>query len=148
MSNKVKTTQRGATRNQSTADFTRENPFLFGNRYSEAVFLNNTGAELKAMAGLLVLRDVATAGQIKPAIAGDTLADVIGILACEGENTMADAGTLNVNYCLKGDIDASLLIFPDGVTLDTVVGNKTVKDILTDLGFVLFNVTENSKFDN
>ena len=144
----VEATQRNATRNQSTVDFERKNMFLFGNRYQEAVFLNNTGAEETFTAGSLVLRDIATAGQIKPAIAGVTLADVIGILAVDGTVVLADAGTTQCNYCIKGDIDASLLQLPATVTLDTVVGNKTLKDILTDLGFVLFNVTENSKTDN
>lgn len=144
----VEATQRNATRNQSTVDFERKNMFLFGNRYQEAVFLNNTGSEETFTAGSLVLRDIANAGQIKPAIAGATLADVIGILAIDGTVVLAAAATAQCNYAIKGDIDASLLQFPATVTLDTVVGNKTLKDILTDLGFVLFNVTENSKTDN
>lgn len=77
-----------------------------------------------------------------------TLASVIGILKIEGENTMLNATSLSANYALGGDIDAGLLILPLGVTLDTVVGSKTLKDILTALGFVLNNVTELSKFDN
>jgi hypothetical protein len=77
-----------------------------------------------------------------------TLANVIGILKIEGINTMADAASLSANYCISGDIDASLLILPDGVTLDSMVGSKALKDVLTALGFVLNNVTEYSKFDN
>jgi hypothetical protein len=77
-----------------------------------------------------------------------TLANVIGILKIEGENLMADAASLTANYALNGDIDASLLILPTGVTLDTIVGSKALKDVLTALGFVLNNVTELSKFDN
>ena len=77
-----------------------------------------------------------------------TLANVIGILKIEGINTMADATSLSANYCISGDIDASMLILPDGVTLDSMVGSKALKDILTALGFVLNNVTEMSKFDN
>lgn len=76
------------------------------------------------------------------------LADVIGILKIEGQNTMANGASLTANYCLSGDIDASLLILPLGVTLDTMVGNKALKDVLTALGFVLNNVTELTKFDN
>lgn len=77
-----------------------------------------------------------------------TLANVIGILKIEGENTMVDGASLSANYALQGDIDASLLILPLGVTLDTVVGSKALKDVLTALGFILNNVTELSKFDN
>lgn len=77
-----------------------------------------------------------------------TLANVIGILKIEGQNTMANNASLTANYALSGDIDASLLVLPSGVTLDTVVGSKALKDVLTALGFVLNNVTELSKFDN
>ena len=52
------------------------------------------------------------------------------------------------SYCISGDIDASMLILPDGVTLDSIVGSKALKDVLTAQGFVLNNVTECSNFDN
>lgn len=76
------------------------------------------------------------------------LADVIGILKIEGINTMVNAASLKANYCISGDIDAGMLILPLGVTLDSMVGNKALKDILTAQGFVLKNVTELSKYDN
>ena len=152
----VETTQRDATRNQSTADFERKNIFTFGNRYSEAIFKNNTGAELIAVAGILVVRDTSAPTKVIPAAYDllaeptpiNTLGDVIGILNVEGEITLANNGEINCNVCISGDVDASLLVLPAGVTLNTVVGNKILKDVLTDLGFVLHNVTENSNFDN
>lgn len=77
-----------------------------------------------------------------------TLANVIGILKIEGTVTLLDTESVNANYALSGDIDASMLILPLGVTLDSIVGSKALKDILTALGFVLNNVTEGTKFDN
>lgn len=77
-----------------------------------------------------------------------TLANVIGILKIDGINTMANAASLSANYALSGDIDTSLLILPNGVTLDSMVGSKALKDILTALGFVLYNVVETTKYDN
>lgn len=77
-----------------------------------------------------------------------TMANVIGILKIEGINEMANAASLPANYCISGDIDASMLILPVGLTLDSVVGSKSVKDILTALGFVLNNTIELSKFNN
>jgi hypothetical protein len=141
----VKATQRNATRNQSTVDYSKNNIFTYGNRYAEAEFLNDTGADLDASDGILVLRSAV--GQIKPAIAGATLADVIGILKLD-DVTLVDTDTAKANYCVSGDIDAGLLKLPAGVTLDTMVGGKALRDLLTDLGFILNNVTENSKFDN
>ena len=147
----VTATQRDATNNQSTVDFVRENIFTFGNRYQTGTFINDSGAEATFSAGSLVLRDTTTANQIKPAIAGATLIDVIGILAIDGTSTLADDGTItDASYCVKGDIDASLLQLPATVTLDTVPAGatKNLRDILTDLGFILNNVTENSKTAN
>lgn len=76
------------------------------------------------------------------------LANVIGILKLEGVNTLADGATLSANMCIDGDIDATNLILPDGVTLDTIVGSKALKDILTSQGFVLNNVIEGTKYNN
>lgn len=78
-----------------------------------------------------------------------TLANVIGILkTTNGLTTLANAGSMNANYCISGDIDAGMLILPNGVTLDSIVGSKALKDILTALGFVLNNVIEGTKYDN
>lgn len=77
-----------------------------------------------------------------------TLANVIGILKIEGLNTIANGGTISANYAISGDIDAGMLILPLGVSLDSIVGSKSLKDVLTALGFVLNNVTEGTNFDN
>jgi len=78
-----------------------------------------------------------------------TLANVIGILkVSNGVTTLANAASMNANYCVSGDIDAGMLILPLGVTLDSMVGSKALKDILTALGFVLNNVVEGTKYDN
>lgn len=145
--NTVDTTQRNATRNQSTADFQRKSIFTFGNRFSEAIFKNDSGALLVATAGILVRRDTANPTKVIP-VTALTLADTIGILAIEGEVEMAIAADINCNYCIEGDIDGEFLVLPAGVTLNTVVGNKILKDILTDLDFVINNVVDGSKFDN
>mgnify|MGYP003142503859 CR=1 FL=1 len=146
----INATQRNATRNQSTVDYSLENLFLFGNRYQTATFKNDTGAEATFKSGFLVLRDTSAPANIIPAIAGSTLANVIGVLKLDSDTTLADAGTTPANYCIGGDIDVNLLQLPATVTLDTVVGTtgKCLRDFLTDLGFVLKNVVENSKFDN
>lgn len=75
------------------------------------------------------------------------LANIIGILKV-ADIELANAATTPANYALSGDIDAGLLILPLGVTLSTMVGSKALKDVLTDLGFVLHNVIENTKFNN
>lgn len=145
---KVKRVLRGGTRNQSTADFSRHSLFTYGNRYQDATFNNNTGGALTAEEGILVTRDVAT-NKIVPALDDlSNLADVIGILNISGEVVMADGDDISACFCTMGDIDAGELVLPGVATLNTTVGNKNLIDILTGLGFVVKNVTENSQFDN
>jgi len=250
-------TQRNATRNQSTVDYSIDNIFLYGNRYANGVLVNNIGEAINAQDGFLVVRNsgsfetatakfvalttgqtmiiagltytstgATTAAQLAAAFANlavgattgagtgtgaysgaltaystgavvgaslDTvvftastvgnktdltatgtgtsptftivggtagvdegfspatsanLANVIGVLKIDGLVPLANAASINAYYALSGDIDAGLLVLPVGVTLDTVVSGKALKDILTALGFVLKNVTELSKFGN
>lgn len=142
----VYATQRNATNNQSTVDFQRDNIFMFQNRFQEAVLVNKGVSAVEMATGMLVVRDTGTAGQVELAASG-TLANVIGITFMNPV-TLAQNETSEINYAISGDIDVSLLELPSGVTLDTTVGAKALRDILTDLGFVLQNVTETSKFDN
>lgn len=248
-------TQRNATRNQSTVDFLVQNIFLYGNRYSTGVLVNNLGEDLVAKDGYLVVRNAGTfetatvdfdtaltagqtmilggltytstgtttvdelatafanlsdgattgagtaTGSYSGALTGYStganlgagrvvftastvgnktdlsatgtgtaptitivngssgtvdgfipatsanLANVIGILKTD-DITLANGETANANYATCGDIDSTMLILPLGVTLDSIVGSKSLKDVLTGLGFVVRNVTENSQFDN
>lgn len=112
--------------------------------------VTNLAATGTGSAAATITTVAGTAGTVNgfsPATSAN-LADVIGILKVEGVVTLANAATTNAYYGIKGDIDTSLLVLPAGVTIDSMVGNKALKDILTDLGFVLFNVKETTKFDN
>lgn len=242
-------TIRDSTRNQSTADFYKQNLFVYGNRYVDGVLVNNLGETMEARRGFLVARNAGTfetatfefaeladtetiiiagltytasgttsAATVAAAFAsltdGDTgtgqlsgtltgyntsavletdkivfnaatvgnktdlaatgtgsvtsttiingssgtqngfspvtptnLSDVIGVLNIH-DTDLEDGQTISANYAINGDLDSSLLVLPIGVYLDSMVGNKSLKDILTSLGFVLLNVTEGSKFDN
>lgn len=144
----AKVTQRDNTRNQSTVDISHSHIFMGSNGFEESVFLNNTGAELTLKPGSLVLRNGAAPLQIIPAVADATIANVIGVIAIENEVVLADAATLNVNYCTKGKVDETLLSLPGAYTLDTVQANRTVKDHLNALGFELVATVENTKLDN
>jgi hypothetical protein len=53
-------TQRNATRNQSTVDYTSQNIFTYGNRYATGLFINNIGETLEAQDGILVVRNSGT----------------------------------------------------------------------------------------
>lgn len=142
-------TQRNATRNQSTVDITRKKIFTYGNRFREAILKNDTAGSVTINNGSLVLRHATIADTIIPAIAGATLANIIGVLfLSEDSITLAAGAVANVNYCIEGDVDGGLLSLPATVTLDTVVGGKAVKDLLTDIGIIANVVTEIAKTDN
>ena len=139
--------QRNATRNQSTVDYTQEIIFLSENDSRSAVFKNNTSSNLDLEQGIMVLRDVST-GYVVPAVAGDTLQDIIGIVRFDGVTTLAAEETANIDYAFNGQIDSGLIVFPATVDLNTTVGNKKLVDVLTEKGFNPRPVTDNSNFDN
>ena len=137
-----------STRNQSTANFSTGKLFIFDNRYKEGVFKNITAGVLEHQGGNLVVRSKTIANGFEPATA-DNLADVVGVSAFCGSKQFAAGETANINIGTKGTIDGNLLELPTGVTLNTVVGNKTLTDILEDLGLhVDTSAVEHTKFDN
>lgn len=141
--------QVSATNNQSNAVYQQKKIFIWENRYVEGIFTNSTGATITLIAGQLVLRDTAVAKGVKLAVAGATLADTLGILAVEGTQDVPAGATALVNYCAEGTVDGTMLALPTGVTLDTVVGAKSVEDIINALGMhVDRSAVENTKQDN
>jgi hypothetical protein len=146
MSNTV--TQRNVTRNQSTADYEFKRIFVFDNRFEKGSFRNTTAAAITLLPASLVARDTAVVNGFRPVTAGN-LADVIGISANEESIGLVVNGTTNINICTKGTIDAIYLALPATVTLNTVVGNKTLKDVLEAIGFHIdTSSVEHTKFDN
>ena len=137
-----------STRNQSTVNFTRKNLFILDNRFTEGVFKNTTGANFTLQAGQLVARDTSVPGGFKPVTSGN-LADTIGISAYEGETVLAANQTANMNIGTKGTIETTALVLPATVTLDTAVGNKSLRDVLEALGFHLNEgAVEMTEIDN
>lgn len=142
----AKINQRDVTRNQSTLDITHSHIFIGCNSFEEAVFLNNTGADLILEPGTLMLRDAS--GKVVPAVDDATIANVIGVIFLEEEVTVLDGAELNVNYATEGKLDETKLVLPGATTLDTVIANKTVKDHLNAVGFALTATINNNKLDN
>jgi hypothetical protein len=91
----------------------------------------------------------ATTGSGFIPVTSSNLADVIGVVAIEGVNALGSGDSIACNICTKGTIDGNLLTLPSGVTLETVVGNKELRDVLESLGLhVDTSTVENTKFDN
>ncbi len=81
------------------------------------------------------VQGTATSGTSFIPVTSSNLADVIGITALEGSITLPDSESSFISLGTKGGIDGGKLTLPSGVTLDTVVGNKTLRDILEAIGF-------------
>lgn len=141
-------TQTVSTRNQSTANFETKKLFIFDNRFVEGVFKNTGVADFTLEGGILVARDTAVPNGFKPVTAAN-LADTIGISAYEGSTVLIPNATANINIGTKGTVEINNIIFPATVTLATVVGNKTLRDVLEGIGFHLNEgAVEMTDFDN
>jgi hypothetical protein len=138
--------QRNSTRNQSTADITFGEIFLFDNRFQEGVFKNNTAASINISKGILVVRDTTVVNGLIPATTAN-LANVVGIADVD-DLTLAASATANISFGTKGTVNETLLVLPATVTLDTAVGSITLRDTLEKLGFHLEATVEHTKFDN
>lgn len=141
-------TQRNATRNQSTADYSHKCIFLFDNRFREEVLVlstpvSNEEVDNQAVEGKLVVRNGTDISLATDA----NLANVIGILKMDESVEIPDTGSVNVNIGTKGTIDETGLVLPDGVTLSTAVGSITLRDKLESIGFHLEETIEHTDFE-
>lgn len=150
-----------STSNQFHADYDISKIFVFGNRYQQASFINGTGAQASFAAGTVVGRIAATG---KITICDSTATDgsqfPIGILKT-AITDLANAASIDANYCLKGDVVADKLVFSGAETLSTVVtvvdGDvaptnttyvKIMRDLIQALGIILVDSTELTGYDN
>jgi len=82
-------------------------------------------------------------------VTSSNLADVIGVVALDGSVTLAVNSFMTTNIGTKGTVDGNGLVLPSGVTLQTIVGAKTLRDILEGIGLhVDISGTEHTEFDN
>lgn len=144
-----------STSNQLKVDYDISKIFIFGNRYSSATFINNTGGALAFAPGTIVGR-VAASGKIAPFLAGATDGSQIpiGILKTEVPS-IADDAELTVNFCTKGDVVEGKLLLQNSETLATVVASpasttnvRIVRDMIEAVGINIIESDELTEFDN
>ena len=115
--------QPGANNSYSEAQYSDKKVFVFDNR-----FQNNEQTADAVVYGGLVARK--SAGVVE-ALTVANIAKVVGISASNVETS----GSLV--YATKGTVIENNLTLPATVTLDTIVGDVTLRDRLEDLGFHL-----------
>jgi len=142
-------TVRNATRNFLAADTDRRKAFVWNNIFEVGSMLNATGGSLTYAIGTLLGR-VAASNKLVPltSAAVDGSALPVGILA--EEVTIGAGASLDVTFCVAGDVDSSFVILQGADALTTVVALKTIADrIKSDtIGIRLVTVTESTFFDN
>ncbi len=140
----MKVEQTKSTRNQSTAQFTEGCVFMGNNRYEEGTI--SVAVDTTVQNGMLLIRDVAKPNGFKLA-ESSSLSSFVGVLKVGLFPVELKTGSdLNIAVCVKGDLDANALVMPSTVTLDTVVDDKFLRDVIEGSGLHLIATTEQTKF--
>jgi hypothetical protein len=123
--------------------------FIKNNEWEQGTFVNSTYDDIVLPAGT-VLGRVAASNEIVVlnAAASDGSQFPVGILA--NNQTIIAGESKTLTYCIAGHVVEDLISLPSGVTLNTVVSSRTVRDrIKADTaGIVLVERTELTDFDN
>ena len=138
-------TSRNQTRNQVTFDYDFSKLFLWDNKYRK-VNIVATGADLALKGGMLIGAVGATYQVYK---SGTANISVVGVLA-EDDFTIANGSNADVQVCIGGRVNSSLLLLDGTDTLATVVSNRTIQDRITgeSMGIEIALNDELTKLDN
>ena len=123
--------------------------FLWNNRYDKATYTNSTGSEVTLAPGT-VMGKVGATNKLLPLVAAATDGSQfpVGVLA-KGA-TVANGASVDLEYCIGGDVAAEKLIFNAAEGLTTDVDDRTIGDRLKSdtLGINPVTGTELTKADN
>ena len=138
------------TSNQLFVDIDTSKIFVWNNEYYRDTFLNNTGAQASFAAGTLLGR-ITASGKLAICKSGavDGSQIPVGILKTSITD-LADAGEVDVNYCIYGKVVESKVVLDGTDTLATMISGRTIKDrIAADTaGIILVDGDELTEFDN
>jgi hypothetical protein len=140
------------TNSQMTVNTDLSKIFLWNNRYDKAQYTNGTGAAVTLLAGT-VLGRITASGKLlplksAPAIGEEGSEIPLGILA--HDVTVANGATVDLSYCVAGDVAQEKIILQGADTLDTVISARRIRDRITGdtMGIKLVSGTEMTAFDN
>lgn len=125
--------------------------FIWGNRYTNADLLNNSGYNPEVLYKGTVLGRVTATNRLAPfnAAASDGTQFPVGVLA---ESISVDSGAVvQPYYCTFGDVNSGELIFPTpNQGLDSIItGQGRVRDVLRRVGInPVDGTSENTRYDN
>lgn len=140
--------QRNATRNQSTADYSKKKLFLFDNRFANGLLTNDSSPATTwtIQTGQLVYRK-ASGTHLTLNASGNVL---VGVLNIDGTVEVLNNASISVYYGTKGTINGLELVDIAGASLNLTNANGiALKDSLDNIGIhVDTSTVEHTKFDN
>jgi hypothetical protein len=123
--------------------------FLGGNKYETAQYTNGTGGVVNLTEGV-VLGRISASGKVTPltSAAVDGSQFVVGVLA--QDISVANGATVNLTFCVEGEVAAEKLVFQGADTLETVVSGRRLRDRIAGdtVGIKLYTSIELSGYDN
>lgn len=142
-------TTRDAQSNFITADRDLNKIFVEGNDYQNAVFNNDTGAEVELVGGEVLARNPAN-GKVLWVDSAKIDGSQFPIAVNKTCATVANGADANILMCVLGKVEESKLVFQGSDDLDTVISNKTMRDRLQgeSVGIFLVLGEDQTKFDN
>lgn len=139
-------TQTNQTRNQLTSSYDTSKIFLFDNKYRKVNIANATGSSFVLVAGTVI----GAVGITHAPYDADTANQLpVGILA--EDITILTATNADVTICNGGKVAEEKVVFFDTEdTLDTIVSNRSIRDMLISntLGLELVTTDELTGTDN
>jgi hypothetical protein len=147
--------------NPAIYNYSTRNIFVWNNRFNSisATYTNSTGSEVTLEAGMLIGRIAAT-GLVVQSVSTATDGSQVPIGILTQDYTVANGDSVNVSFCIQGDVDYGMLVFGGSPvdTLSTVIsltdsGSATVKigtigEILNGKGILPINTSEMTYRDN
>ena len=138
------------TSNQLNVDYQSKN-LLRGNNEFSYGDVTASGADVELTMGEVMGRISAT-GKLVPllhsASDGSQYPAGLAYFGINATKTVTDGTTDSIELVYQGRVDASLINFGTASTLDSVVGGRTVRDWLRDIGLVLIDPQEQTGFAN
>lgn len=130
-------------------NYSNEKLLLFGCDFTSATYTNGDAYDETLAIGTVMGR-IASTGKIVPvdSAASDGSQFPVGVLAAS--YTVASGVDAELRMVVSGEINANMLVFPNGETLDTVVSDKQMRDRLASdtVGLILSFPDELSALDN
>lgn len=102
--------------------------FVWNNRYDKADYTNSDLYDPVTLKAGTLLGRIAATGEVVPLKSGasDGSQYPVGILA--QDVTVEEGDTVEVSYCVAGDVVEAKVILDGSDTMDTIISSRTIRD--------------------